>query len=48
VPFAYDQLVNALRVKKLGAGIWLKPKQCRARSLACAADYVEELAEGSQ
>ncbi|MGO8677347.1 MAG: hypothetical protein ACLQVX_15930 [Limisphaerales bacterium] len=64
-------------MKKLGAGNWLKPKQCQARGLAsalaglmtaqstasaralaarlkgrsglaCAADYIEELAEGSQ
>jgi rhamnosyltransferase subunit B len=36
LPFAWDQLDNALRVKKLGAGDWLKPRQRGAGAIAAA------------
>ncbi len=33
-PFAFDQLDNALRVKTLGAGNWLKPNRAKAPAMA--------------
>jgi len=36
VPSAFDQLDNALRVTKLGAGTWLKSNRAGARSIARA------------
>src|SRR5262245_8385251 len=33
-PFAFDQMDNALRVKKLGAGDWLKPRNRSTEALA--------------
>lgn len=35
-PFAFDQLDNAVRVKRLGAGVWLKARQRNAREIASA------------
>jgi UDP:flavonoid glycosyltransferase YjiC (YdhE family) len=34
LPFAFDQLDNAVRVKKLGAGAWLNPARRNAREIA--------------
>jgi len=34
LPFAFDQMDNAVRVEKLGAGSWLKPAQRNAREIA--------------
>jgi UDP:flavonoid glycosyltransferase YjiC (YdhE family) len=36
IPFAFDQLDNASRVKRLGAGNWLKRNQARAPAIAAA------------
>lgn len=36
LPFAFDQMDNALRVKRLGAGDWLKPRQRDADRVAAA------------
>ena len=36
IPFAFDQQDNALRVKKLGAGTWLKPNQRQVNTMASA------------
>jgi len=34
LPFAFDQMDNAVRVKKLGAGSWLNPAQRNAQEIA--------------
>jgi UDP:flavonoid glycosyltransferase YjiC (YdhE family) len=36
LPLAYDQVDNATRVKRLGAGAWLKPRRRAAADLAAA------------
>jgi rhamnosyltransferase subunit B len=40
LPFAFDQMDNAVRVKKLGAGSWLNPAQRNAREIAAVLSHI--------
>src|SRR6185369_11948147 len=42
LPFAYDQMDNALRVKRLSAGDWIKPGK---RSAVAIADALKKIIE---
>ena len=34
LPFAYDQLDNAIRIKRLGAGEWIRARRASGRRIA--------------